>query len=147
VPFISGNAYACTSYPYLYGSYSIQQRLQNLGDCYELDYQPSSGHGTVYNTEDTFVVKRESHFFKRLLCKDCQQIIYKDETLVQDKTLSDNIVAQQLQQQEKIQSAKFNVTVFPNPSSNEFKLNIQSRGRALIEIEVTDVTEEHSTVK
>src|SRR4051812_3341158 len=63
VPFISGNAYACTSYPYLYGSYSIQQRLQNLGDCYELDYQPGSGHGTVYNTEDTFVFKRESHFF------------------------------------------------------------------------------------
>ena len=139
VPFVSGNAYSCSYYPKLQGSSAIQQRFAHLDACYELDYQPGGGHGTVYEDQDSFVNARESHFYKRVLCKDCHQIIYKDETLTQDKTVLNNLITQLLPQQQNIFAPEFKANVFPNPSSKEFKLSLQSRSNDQIEIAVTDI--------
>ena len=139
VPFVSGNAYSCSYYPRLQGSSAIQQQLARLNDCYELDYQPGGGHGTVYEGQDSFINARESHFYKRVLCKDCHQIIYKDETLTQDKTLVNNLTAQSLPQQQNVVMRGFSANVFPNPSSREFKLLLQSHSNDQIEIAVTDI--------
>jgi len=139
VPFVSGNAYSCSYYPRLQGSSAIQQRFAHLGACYELDYQPGGGHGTVYEDQDSFVTARESHFYKRVLCKDCHQIIYKDETLTQDKTLVNNLITQAVPQQQNVGTHGFSASVFPNPSSKEFKLLLQSYSNDQIEVVVTDI--------
>src|SRR3954451_6540932 len=97
VPYGSGTAYNCNYYVPLQGSSVIKTRLQNLDGCYELDFQEGGGHGSVYNGEDSFVTARESHFYKRVLCKECRQIVYQNEILIQNKKLS-GVIASSSQQ-------------------------------------------------
>jgi poly(3-hydroxybutyrate) depolymerase len=84
VPYTTGHAFSCVFEPVVEGSMEIQKRLNGLGKIYELDYQVGAGHSNVYQNEDSFFYKRLSHFFKRILCNQFQEIIYQNKTLIQD---------------------------------------------------------------
>jgi poly(3-hydroxybutyrate) depolymerase len=86
IPFGTGNPYGCIYFAPTHGSSDITKRLENLGGCYELDYQPGIGHGEVYDGLDSFFYTRLSHFYKRTLCKDCKQVIYNNTRLQQSNT-------------------------------------------------------------
>ncbi len=88
VPYKTGFAQTCQYGLPLAGSYTLAQRLKRLDGCYELCYQPDAGHTDLYDGDNWFVEKRLSHFFKRVLCDDCRQTVYRDLTLISDQSLS-----------------------------------------------------------
>ncbi|NNV54358.1 carboxylesterase family protein [Limnovirga soli] len=86
IPFATGNPYGCVYFAPTSGSSDITKRLDHLGGCYELDYQPGISHGEVYEGLDSFFYNRLSHFYKSTLCNDCKQVIYNNTKLQQSNT-------------------------------------------------------------
>jgi acetyl esterase/lipase len=66
IPINQGHAYYCTTTSYVYGSRSLYQRMQDLGEPAVLHIDPAGGHGPY---SDDFVSQNEMCFFNSVLSK------------------------------------------------------------------------------
>ncbi len=124
VPYIFGSAYYCPNSAQLFGSKSIQQRLESLNENYELDYHPGGGHGVF---PKDYRLERISFFLKRILCGECRQIIMEDLNYIQnDSCASQAIFVPGIQHDMTLE-------IYPNPAHDKLILNLTGPG-ALIEI-------------
>jgi len=109
VPYRTDHPYGCTEFPEISGSFDIANRLRQLGGCFELCFDPDAGHGDVYDGEENFIYKRISHAFKRVLCDDCRQIVYRNKTLISDQSFS--LIASA----EEEEGENSPLSLYPNP--------------------------------
>lgn len=124
-PYLTGNAYTCSSYFMMQGSGLLAERLDHLEMCYELNYKVNGDHGDIYPA--TYTLGRRALFMKRILCGECDQIIVEDQVMIVD-TL---IVAMQEYQQE---NALPDFVAYPNPISDYVILRAEVDGNFRYEI-------------
>ncbi len=125
VPYVFGAAYNCPNAPELYGSLPMQQRMESLNGCYELDYLPGGGHG-VFPVD--YRLEREGLFLKRILCDDCRQIIMEDTIYIQND--SAEVTGLTMKPVQELSGFRF----YPNPAANHLVLETVQDPAAVIRL-------------
>ncbi len=128
VPYKTAHPYGCTEFPTLSGSFDIASRLRMLGGCFEFCFDTDAGHGDVYDGDQALVYKRISHAFKRVLCDDCRQTVYRNKTLISDQSFS--LIASA--DEEPIENSP--LALYPNPCRDKVAISgVEARSLTLVD--------------
>jgi poly(3-hydroxybutyrate) depolymerase len=133
IPYKTGHPYNCEDFPVIQGSYEIARQIRRLGGCFELCFEPGIGHGHVYEGQDSFFFPQLSHFFKRVLCSDCRQIIYRNQTLLQDSAAKFDLP--------EIGGEAPEIALTVTPSVTSGTITVEARGAGVADgtIEISDI--------